>query len=58
MTVEEIGLYMKVTPAMVYNLIKKGKLKTSGVSTIDKPGARPVEPPSHCCLFVSAFYDG
>jgi hypothetical protein len=25
MTVEEVGLYLKVTPAMVYNLIKKGK---------------------------------
>jgi excisionase family DNA binding protein len=43
MTVEEVGLYMKVTPAMVYNLIKKGKLKTSRVSTVDKPGVRELK---------------
>lgn len=43
MTVEEVGLYLKVTPAMVYNLIKKGKLKTCGLSTIDKPGGRELK---------------
>jgi hypothetical protein len=43
MTVEEVGLYLKVTPAMVYNIIKKGKLKTMGISTIDKPGGRELK---------------
>lgn len=43
MTVEEVGIYLKVTPAMVYNLIKKGKLKTSCLSTIDKPEGREIK---------------
>ncbi len=40
MTVEGAALYMKVTPACVYTLIKKGKLKKVVISSIDKPGAR------------------
>ncbi len=40
MTVEEVSQYMKLTPAMIYTLVKKGKLKKCGVSSVDKPGAR------------------
>ena len=40
MTVEQVAKYTKLTPAMIYKLIKKGKLKKIGVSGIDKPGAR------------------
>ena len=40
LTVEEVSKYMKVTLAMVYTLVKKGKLKKCGVSSVDKPGAR------------------
>lgn len=40
MTVEEVAQYIKHTAAFVYNLIKKGKLKKVGLSSIDKPGAR------------------
>jgi len=40
MTVEEVSKYMKVTQAMIYNLIKTGKLKKVGISSVDKPGAR------------------
>ncbi len=40
MTVEEVSKYMKITQAMVYTLLKKGKLKKCGVSSVDKPGAR------------------
>ena len=40
MTVEGAALYMKVTTAHVYNLVKKGKLKGCDVSAADKPGAR------------------
>ena len=39
-TVEEASLYMKSTPAHVYNLINKGKLKKADFSAVDKPGAR------------------
>jgi len=35
------ALYMKITPATVYNLINKGKLKKIEISTVNKPGARP-----------------
>jgi hypothetical protein len=41
MTVEGAALYMKITPATVYTLINKGKLKKIEISSIDKPGARP-----------------
>jgi excisionase family DNA binding protein len=41
MTVEDVSKYMKVTQAFVYNLIKTGKLKKVGISSVDKPGARP-----------------
>lgn len=41
MTDEGAALYMKITPATVYNLINKGKLKKIKISTVDKPGARP-----------------
>jgi excisionase family DNA binding protein len=41
MTVEGAALYMKITPATVYNLINKGKLKKIEISTVDKPGVRP-----------------
>ena len=40
LTVEEVSKYMKVTQAMIYNLIKTGKLKKVGISSVDKPGAR------------------
>ncbi|MCK9421849.1 MAG: helix-turn-helix domain-containing protein [Bacteroidales bacterium] len=42
MTVKGTALYMKITPATVYNLINKGKLKKIEISTVDKPGVRPV----------------
>ena len=41
MTVVGVALYMKITPATVYNLISKGKLKKIEISTVDKPGVRP-----------------
>jgi hypothetical protein len=41
MTVEGAALYMKITPATVYTLINKGKLKKIEISSVDKPGARP-----------------
>jgi hypothetical protein len=41
MTVKESALYMKITPATVYTLINKGKLKKIEISSVDKPGARP-----------------
>ena len=41
MTVAGAAVYMKVTPATVYNLINKGKLKKIEISTVDKPGVRP-----------------
>ena len=41
MTVEGTARYMKITPATVYNLINKGKLKKIEISTVDKPGVRP-----------------
>ena len=41
MNVIEVGLYLKLTPACVYTLIEKGKIKSMGISTKDKPGARP-----------------
>ncbi|MEI7491341.1 MAG: helix-turn-helix domain-containing protein [Bacteroidota bacterium] len=40
MTVEEVANYTKLTPAMIYKLIKQGKLKKIGISGVDKPGAR------------------
>jgi hypothetical protein len=35
------AIYMKITPATVYNHINKGKLKKIEILTVDKPGARP-----------------
>jgi len=40
LTVEGVLQYLKVTPATVYNLINKGKLKKIEISTVDKPGAK------------------
>ena len=40
MTVEEVALYTKSTPAHIYNLIDKGKLNAADFSAVDKPGAR------------------
>jgi hypothetical protein len=40
LTVEQVANYTKLTPAMIYKLIKTGKLKKIGVSGVDKPGAR------------------
>jgi len=41
MTVEGTALYMKLTPATIYTLINKGKIKKIEISSVDKPGARP-----------------
>ena len=41
LTVEEVGKILKVTPQTVYKLIKKGKLQSVQISTIDKPGVKP-----------------
>ena len=41
MTVDGAALYMKITPATFYNLIKKGKLRKIEISTVDKPEIRP-----------------
>lgn len=40
MTVEQVANYTKLTSAMIYKLIKTGKLKKIGISGIDKPGSR------------------
>ncbi|MCX6249838.1 MAG: helix-turn-helix domain-containing protein [Bacteroidetes bacterium] len=40
MTAEQVANYTKLIPAMIYKLIKKGKLKKIGISSVDKPGAR------------------
>ncbi len=40
MTVEQVAKYTKLTPAMIYKLIKSGKMKKIGISGIDKPGSR------------------
>ena len=42
MTVDGAAQYMKITPAIVYNLLKKGKIRKREISTVDKPGARPI----------------
>ena len=41
LTVEEVGKILKVTPQTVYKLIKKGKIQSVEISTIDKPGVKP-----------------
>jgi excisionase family DNA binding protein len=43
LTVEGAALYMKVTPAHVYKLLDKGKLKGCSISATDKPGVREVK---------------
>jgi hypothetical protein len=42
LTVEETALFLKVTTQTVYTLLKKGKLKRVEISTVDRPGVRPV----------------
>jgi len=42
MTVEGAADYMKTTETTVYALLKKGKIKKREISTVDKPGARPI----------------
>jgi len=32
---------MNITPAKVFNLLRKGKLKKIEIPTVDKPGVRP-----------------
>ncbi|MFH1159426.1 MAG: helix-turn-helix domain-containing protein [bacterium] len=42
MTVEETARHLKTTTQTIYTLIKKGKLNKIEISTVDKPGARPI----------------
>ena len=42
MTVEEAADYLKTTETTVYALLKKGKIRKIEISTVDKPGARPI----------------
>lgn len=42
MTVEETAKYLKTTTQTIYTLINKGKLEKCEISTVDKPGARPI----------------
>jgi excisionase family DNA binding protein len=42
MTVEEAANYLKTTETTVYALLKKGKIRKIEISTVDKPGARPI----------------
>ena len=41
LTVEEVAQIIKFTEQTVYKLIKKGKLQSVEISTIDKPGVKP-----------------
>lgn len=42
MTVKDVSHFLKTTTLTVYSLIKKGKLSTCGISTVDKPNGRPI----------------
>ena len=42
MTVEETAKYLKTTTQTIYTLVNKGKLEKCEISTVDKPGARPI----------------
>ena len=42
MTVEGAADYMKTTETTIYALLKKGKIRKREISTVDKPGARPI----------------
>ncbi|MGA3014089.1 MAG: helix-turn-helix domain-containing protein [Bacteroidales bacterium] len=42
MTVEGAADYLKTTDTTVYALLKKGKIRKIEISTVDKPGARPI----------------
>ena len=42
MTVEETAKYLKTTTQTIYTLVNKGKLNKCEISTVDKPGARPI----------------
>ena len=42
MTVEETAKYLKTTTQTIYTLVNKGKLDKCEISTVDKPGARPI----------------
>ena len=42
MTVEGAANYLKTTDTTVYALLKKGKIRKREISTVDKPGARPI----------------
>ena len=42
MTVEETARYLKTTTQTIYTLINKGKLNKCEISTVDKPGSRPI----------------
>ncbi len=42
MTVEDTARYLKTTTQTIYSLLKKGKLDKIEISTVDKPGARPI----------------
>ena len=42
MTVEETAKYLKTTTQTIYTLVNKGKLDKCEISTVDKPGARPL----------------
>ncbi len=42
LTVEETAKYLKTTTQTIYTLINKGKLNKCEISTVDKPGARPI----------------
>ena len=42
LTVEETARYLKTTTQTIYSLVNKGKLDKCEISTVDKPGARPI----------------
>ena len=42
MTVKDVSVFLKTTTITVYSLIKKGKLSTCEISTMDKPMGRPI----------------